>query len=287
MYSPTLNYSFNTFNPNGFGGLSSPSSASGIFGSTATKGKGSSNIFGTLTSGLGSGVALTPLLSALELDKNISLIQEFGLSSWGASTDPTRELAKVQEQVIPQIQQKLQSLTIDNANVSLTWLDGYIQFIYTGSKHLREHHARAGSTQEALKQVMSKMQELRRNFVVAVVDELKSKGMTVVKTEIRKDYKELENTYSYMDGQIMDSTHKYMVTYNSYKITPPESNFKNTVNQFMGGSQKLIGQSNQLLSASWFLPFLLLGTAILWMVKGKKGKSNFKSKRKPLKRWKK
>lgn len=188
----------------------------------ATSGGGFLSSLGGPAMGIAQGL-VGDLLGSLNIGENIKLVKEYGISSWGASTSPDKELKEVSEFVVPIISDKMQQMNEQNVSETLSWLDGFIMFTYTAFKHLREHHARAGSTKAAYDEVMSFCVSMRKKSIDTVVNELKSSGFTVSKTSRSEDFNVLENTYQHFNGRKFDSNHKYNVRWNVYNITAPVS----------------------------------------------------------------
>ena len=244
----------------GFGGGSSGGgfgqAAAGVLGNVLNSGgqggKGGITAAGVTTAvgsafgpiGTAAGAIVGKVLTELNFDENFNRMKKYGLSSWGASTDPSKELSDLQNHVLPIIEEQMSVMTDQNVGQVLTWLDGFIMFTHTGFKHLRENHARAGSTKAAYDSAMKKSLELREKFIGELVSSLKKAGVTINKKSTTVDFNSLEDRYTWHTGGKFDANHKYNVTYNNYTVTLP--NVKTTPkNNGQNSNQSLNSQLNK------------------------------------------
>ncbi|MBP0902388.1 hypothetical protein ACFSKN_02070 [Mariniflexile gromovii] len=171
-------------------------------------------IVGTITAGLKG-------IIGLDVGAEIGNVLKYGLSSWGASTNPTQELASFEGHVMPLVQAKFTVMDESNVGATIQWLDNYLTFLHTGYTHLLEKHTRASATRKAYEAVQSKIGELRTTYVNDIVSKLKEAGAKVNTSPQNVDFNQLENTFTFPDDRKFDHEHKYNVVQKTYNIVLP------------------------------------------------------------------
>lgn len=225
------------------------------------------------TGGISQGISL-----ALESIFKINVFEEFGkvlkygLSSWGASTTPSQTLSSVVPHLETTVKNALAQLNDNNAGEILTFLDGFFEFHYTGSKHSLEHHSRARSTKEAHTQAMQVTKELKSKVMNPLLAEIKKYNTVSYKT-VSKDFNEIQNNpFVWHDGAIFDTSHKYMVSYKEYTVKS-----KGLLSDIIGGIDNAVNDNNltdegvktQLASMSWISIILSIALALGMYLKPK------------------
>lgn len=164
--------------------------------------------------------AVSGALGALGIDikGELAVVSEFGWNSWGASTNPTQEMASVEGHVMPIIEGKIQSINDANVGEILTWIDGFLMFTWRGAKRLRDHHSRAEATREAHTKVMDKILELRKKFVTDYAYQLHQKGAKVSSVKVVEDFNKLESVYTYAENRKFGHYSDFKVEYKKYTI---------------------------------------------------------------------
>jgi hypothetical protein len=124
------------------------------------------------------GKFLSGIVDKLEISKNIGLVSKYGLSSWGAGQSPERIKGQFAKNIYPWYQAQLKSITPENMGAVLTEMYYGLLSNLEYHKHLRKHHANAGSTKKAYEWSMPELQRLLKS-VEAIASSMSSNGVQV------------------------------------------------------------------------------------------------------------
>jgi hypothetical protein len=112
---------------------------------------------------------------------NISNVLTYGLSSWGASTDPASAQKFFQGTIRPAVSSLLTDLNADNLEENLKQVSKILEHGIALYKHKLAKHFKAGSSKEAAKQNIQMYSDLKSETLNKVVSQLKSANV-IVKT---------------------------------------------------------------------------------------------------------
>jgi len=154
----------------------------------------------------------------LDFETNINNVLTYGLSSWGASTNPDQSTAKFNQDAVPYIQNLLQDLTATNIEANINEAEKYLTFLIALETHKLRDHSNAKSTKLGRQVIIDLATKLRKDTVRNLLTELKSKGATINTTQLRENNAQITYKWSPTDNSFHgDGGYNY----NSYKILVP------------------------------------------------------------------
>lgn len=169
----------------------------------------------------GSTTGLLAGLLGFDIQQNLNNVFKYGLSSWGASTNPEAQMQKITSYMNPIIQGKVNQLTKQNAAETLSYLDSFLAFMYIGHKYLRKHHARAGSTKKAYEQAMEFLTKLRKSVIDDLVSKLRDSGYTVSHKTVYSDQVQLNQIHDWHNGNRFGSKSSEKVAHKVFAVQAP------------------------------------------------------------------
>lgn len=136
-------------------------------------------------------------LTGFDIMGNIGNVTKYGLSSWGASTNPDEMQLFLQnaEKTINEHVSKISNMDID----SLTEMSRYINWGVQFYTRMRKNHAKAKSTQLAYDMAIKAFTKFKTDLLNPLVSALKSKGLITELSVTKKanDYPMQNGNYPY------------------------------------------------------------------------------------------
>lgn len=174
------------------------------------------NAANSLLSVIPGGSVFAPLLSGLlgdfDLDANFKLVQEYGLSSWGASSSPDIAKKKFAQQAIPIIEKLLGEMTPQNMESSLNELEKYLTFLIELESHKLREHSKADSTKAGRQVIIDFATDWREKSVRTPIQSLINNGSKITFLEKAEYNKDITYKWSSTDNSLHDDQpYKYRV----------------------------------------------------------------------------
>lgn len=147
------------------------------------------------------------LLETFEISKNVNLVSEFGLNSWGASSSPDMAIAQFSEKAVTYVQALLGALNENNLTETLNEIEKYLTFIIELEKHKLVHHSRAASTKAGRNKVIQLATKLRNETSRTLITKLRSAGAEITQKtkfetteEVQFIWSSTDNSFHYDKG---------------------------------------------------------------------------------------
>lgn len=127
------------------------------------------------------GSVIKDILDNLGLQKNISNVLKYGLSSWGASTTPEETKKRFAEVGLTWLQSEIASVTPDNIDTKLTAIDVMLRGNSQFFLKLMQNHSRAKSTRLANEWVSQECTKILGEILDSFNAQLQSKGVKMTR----------------------------------------------------------------------------------------------------------
>ncbi|WBL20759.1 hypothetical protein [Zunongwangia sp. HRR-M8] len=125
------------------------------------------------------------VLDKIGLADNLSNVFKYGLSSWGASTNPEQHQADFAQKVLPFVEQKLSSINAQNITDVLNELDFHLRSNHYMFIALRDKHSKAKSTRLANDWTQKELNNLLMKIWTESRAQLKASGATLSRKSVR------------------------------------------------------------------------------------------------------
>ncbi|WP_299116864.1 hypothetical protein [uncultured Winogradskyella sp.] len=200
----------------------------GAVGGTASGGG-----LGGLLGGFGGIGNITNILGGIldfDLGQNLSNVFQYGLSSWGAGTNPEQEMQTLSNYMNPIIEDSVSKMNDSNIGETLSYIDAFHAFVYLAYKYLRKHHANAGSTKAAHEKAMDVVTKMRKDVVDGLVNSLQSAGYTVTNSSEVRNHKELDEVFQWHNGGDFGTKSLESTSIRIFKVVPPLTGVASGIN---------------------------------------------------------
>lgn len=127
------------------------------------------------------GSVIKDILDNLGLQKNISNVLKYGLSSWGASTTPEETKKRFAEVGLTWLQREIASVMPENIDAKLTGIDVMLRGNSQFFLKLMQNHSRATSTRLANEWVSKETTKILGEILDAFNAQLQSKGVKMTR----------------------------------------------------------------------------------------------------------
>ena len=126
-------------------------------------------------------------LLGIDIGSNINNVLSYGLSSWGAATNPDKQTLLAQQDITP-LAEMLKTLNETNIVDMINYVEYKTAFIYQFYINMAGFRSWAGSTKAGFKKRSELIGEFRTNVLKKLIDKLPSHGIDVTSTIINSSF---------------------------------------------------------------------------------------------------
>ena len=202
--------------------------------SNNTLGDGANAALDAAASAIPFGALAKNFLDSLGLQENIDLVFKYGLSSWGASTDPDKMKGFFAETVWPWVQIQFDSIEGSNAQQVINKMDSRLRANMYYYQALRDNHSKAGSTREANDWAQAELAKLCSTIANDMVAQFAAKGIKINKEISKVPVSQMGLTSFINDTPFTGRDLDTYVNKQYFHYTIDASSFKNVAVDEMG-----------------------------------------------------